>query len=119
MRPDNEEGRPGGSGLPDEHAGGRVVAAMVRRGRRDWRAVWEPMRAQARAAAEARRSRVLAHPDLAEALTERPIGYARPEQWNGYVPPALWREELNTSPHRAGLVEICAEALRREQGGES
>jgi len=96
---------------------------------------------QARAANQARRERVLRHPDLARRLTEPPLGYSRPEQWNGYVPPAEIQDEVpeglhssaldggfpnqhgkrsggtrpNMSPRRAALVDICAEALRREQ----
>jgi len=106
-------------GAQDERSGGRVVVPMVRRRRRNWRAVWEPMRARARAEAQARRARVLAHPDLAEALTAPPLCYARPDQWSGYVPPAAWQETRNDSARRAALVAICAEALRREQEGES
>jgi len=36
-----------------------------------------------------RRARVLSYPDLAAELCREPVGYARPEQWNGYVPPAV------------------------------
>lgn len=61
-----------------------------------------------------RRERVLAHEDLAERLTQRPLCFARPDQWNGYVPPYHWRETPNTSPQRAALVDIAAEAYRRE-----
>jgi hypothetical protein len=35
-----------------------------------------------------RRASVLAHPDLAARLTQPPLNYARPDQWNGYIPPA-------------------------------
>jgi len=63
-----------------------------------------------------RRKLVLAHPDLAVRLTEEPIGYERPEQWTGYVPPLIWNGELNDSARRAALAEICAEALRRYGG---
>lgn len=120
--PPNENDPAGEGGAVDEQPGsGRNVVPIVRRRRRDWRAVWEPMRAQAHTAAQQRRGRVLAHADLADALTTAPIGYARPDQWNGYVPPETDAIPMgggyvrNTSPRRAALVEICAEALRREQ----
>lgn len=105
----------------DEQRGGGCVAPSIRGDRRNWRAIWESLRAGAHAEAQARRARVLAHPDLAEALTEQPIGYARPEQWSGYVPPrtdAVRSQDgaapLNTSARRRALVELAAEALRRE-----
>jgi len=91
--------------------------------------------AAAAAVVAARRARVLAHPDLRDRLTGE-LGYARAEQWNGYVPPALCQDQeperlhdvqgfpnptravpgrtRNDSGRRAVLVEICAEALRRE-----
>jgi hypothetical protein len=65
---------------------------------------------------EERRERVLGHPDLAARLTEEPIGYGRPEQWNGFVPPLVWNGQFNDSPRRAALAEICAEALKRHGG---
>jgi hypothetical protein len=70
--------------------------------------------AEALVAIDDRRTRVLSHPDLAARLTERPICHEKPDRWNGYVPPAMWREEQNNSPVRAALVNICAEALQRE-----
>lgn len=96
---------------------------------------------QAQAANQARRERVLRHPDLAKKLTEPPLSYARPEQWNGFVPPAELQDEApeglhssaldggypnqhgkrtggtrpNRSPRRQALVRICAEALKRER----
>lgn len=30
---------------------------------------------------------MLAHPDLAAELTRPPLNFARPGQWNGYIPP--------------------------------
>lgn len=91
-------------------------------------------RAAAFAASEVadRRGRVLKHPDLAAKLTKPPLNYKRPEQWNGYVPPRTDAEDecpgcpdrcrgvahlaaANTSPWRRALIEICHEALQREQ----
>ncbi|MFJ4682009.1 hypothetical protein [Streptomyces sp. NPDC088789] len=78
---------------------------------------------QARAAAHAENSRrralVLRHPDLAERLTQPPISHTTPEHWTGYVPPAHDPETfgggqpLNTSPIRAALAALVAEAERR------
>jgi hypothetical protein len=93
--------------------------------------------ANARADDAARRTRVLAHPDLAAKLLKPPIGYReRPDQWTGYVPPKLLAEDIcgpdcgrncgqgaqhlarvNTSPRRKALVDIAAEAMRRERDG--
>jgi hypothetical protein len=54
------------------------------------------------------------HPDLAKRLTEPPFAYTEPSQWDGFIPPRLWREQINDSPLRRVLVEVCAEAWRRE-----
>lgn len=85
--------------------------------------------------ASARRARVLAHPDLVQRLTERPLRFTDPYRWNGWIPPRSLPEEpcgsecgrhsrgacsathqasLNDSPYRRALVEIAAEAYRRE-----
>ncbi|EFC80072.1 hypothetical protein [Parafrankia sp. EUN1f] len=73
-------------------------------------AMWtQGLEAKARAAALVSR-----HPDLAEKLTAGPLSFTSPALWNGYVPPRQWGGALNTSPQRRALVEICAEAWRRE-----
>lgn len=60
------------------------------------------------------RTAILAHPDLAKKLTEPPISLARPEQWSGYIPPAVTcTNAINPSPVRAALWAIAAEAERR------
>jgi len=61
---------------------------------------------EARKACRDRRKRVLAHDDIAQLLTQQPIGYKQPQQWNGFIPPELWRERHNDSPRRAALVKI-------------
>lgn len=48
-----------------------------------------------------RRAAVLKHGDLAKRLVAE-LGYARPEQWNGYVPPAV------TDP--GGQERLCSGA---------
>lgn len=88
-------------------------------------------------AGQQRRARVLKHDDLRLRLTQEPINYARPEDWNGYIPPAsdfddgcpncrrdpgrggcstphLHTRRVNDSPRRAALVALAQEALRRE-----
>lgn len=95
--------------------------------------------AKARSDAKARRARVLRHPDLAKRLTQRPLSYEQPEQWNGYIPPlhgpwgratyntsikchacGKWHDghdvtdDINDSAQRAALVAIASEALARE-----
>src|SRR5258708_27557204 len=90
-----------------------------------------------------RRARVLKHPDLAKRLTEPPISYAKATQWNGWIPPraidfeatrevlrdstgypnkagrVALGERQNDSPRRTALVELAAEAWRREQDENS
>lgn len=103
------------------------------------RAVFDGVRA-AKAENAARRARVLKYDDLKVRLTTPPLSYKDARQWSGYVPPRTVAEDtcpacpppervnrgqhcqnpehlarLNTSPERAALVEICAEAMRREQ----
>lgn len=92
--------------------------------------------AQARDECAQRKARVLAHPDLARRLVTE-LGYQRPEQWNGYVPPLIINpgasevlthngtpnrnggrsagQQQNDSPRRAALIAICREAYKREQ----
>lgn len=64
-----------------------------------------------------RRNVVLKYPDLAARLTQPPLDYARPDQWNGYVPPETYGNALNLCPRREALVEILAEAQRRDAEG--
>jgi len=90
-----------------------VAPAAVSR----WHELLAAARAEAGAACRERRAAVLAHPDLAARLCQPPIGYARPDQWNGYIPPATWREQHNDSPRRAALEVLYLEALHR--GGET
>lgn len=76
--------------------------------------------AEGRRAAAYQRSLILRHPDLAARLTKA-LRLARPEQWNGYIPPrfneqGIHREEWhpNDTPMRALLVELVREAQSRE-----
>lgn len=76
-------------------------------------------RAQGAAENARRRALVLRYPDLAERLTQSPINHTTPEHWTGYVPPAHdpdtvgGGQPLNTSPARAALADLVAEAEHR------
>lgn len=94
---------------------------------------WQKAFEESRQASTERRARVLAHPDLAEQLTELPYAISDPARWSGWIPPRTLPEDLcpgcasgscdgrehtarpNRSPIRKQLVDIAAEALRREQ----
>lgn len=82
--------------------------------------LWREKYAAAHKENQARRARVLMHPDIAAKLCEPPLSFAKPEQWNGFVPPKYLPADergkvaLNDSPRRAALVGIAAEAMRRE-----
>lgn len=72
--------------------------------------------ARAKAENAERRRRVLAHADLAARLTLPPYRLRSPEMWTGFVPPRIWQGQMNPSPIRRQLIEIAAEAYRREAG---
>jgi len=79
----------------------------------DWEGIAKQLAAeQAEHRAEMTRNRdlVLANPEAAKRLTAEPLNYAKPEQWNGYVPPELWNGAHNDSARRAALLEILAAA---------
>lgn len=62
-----------------------------------------------------RRELVLKHPDLRDQLVGYLIGYSKPENWNGWIPPATdAKGARNNSPRRAALIALVAEAERRE-----
>lgn len=80
---------------------------------------WQQAIVEAHQRRQERRARVLKYPDLAEEICGV-LGLSAASHWNGYVPPASDPEgrhgvRPNTSPIRVSLVEICTEALRREQ----
>lgn len=60
-----------------------------------------------------RRALVLRHPDLAARLTQPPLPYTSPEHWGGHLGADTWTGRPNTSPERAALLEIVAEAEQR------
>jgi hypothetical protein len=84
-----------------------------------------------------RRDRVLRYPDLAARLTQPPLNYRRPEDWQGWIPPEALEVEacrhcredpgqwgcrrpqhtarINNSVRRTELVAIVAEADRRAE----
>lgn len=72
-----------------------------------------------RETAAANRAAVLAHPDLAERLCQL-YRLKSADMWTGYVPPAYDETGApNRSPYREQLLDILAEARRRESGGAS
>lgn len=95
-------------------------------------------RAASKSESQARRDRVLAHPDLAKRLTQPPLSLSQPTKWSGWIPPRLLAEDACTHcnssggdrrcrdwPHRARfndsatrrqLVDIASEAMARESG---
>lgn len=68
----------------------------------------------ARQRAHGRKARVQAHPDLAARLC-RSLGYARFDQWNGYVPAAGDQLAPAGSPVRAELIAILHLVVEREK----
>lgn len=86
-----------------------------------------------------RKALVLNHEDLKGRLTQSPLDFKHPDQWNGYVP-KVWVEETskcegglklehpralgrgrmihNDSATAKALQEIYEEAQRREVGGD-
>lgn len=75
---------------------------------------WESYAAEEHRKNQARRTRVLAHPDLAQRLCDRPYSLPTPEMWTGYVPPDLWRERHNDSPIRAQIIAVMNAVKARE-----
>jgi hypothetical protein len=75
--------------------------------------LWSRALKEAKTRTAANRAAVLAHPDLAQKLTEPPLGYAVAEQWNGGVPSATFNGSHNDSPRRTALLDLLAEAERR------
>lgn len=62
------------------------------------------------------RDRILRWPDLARKLTEPPLDYERPSQWNGFIPPLnSCTGQLNNSSRRDALLRLATEAYQREQ----
>lgn len=87
-------------------------------------AVWQQEKRRSKGLSQARRALVLKHPDLAAQLCSSLIGYSKPENWNGWIPPELLAPDAsgnaakNDSHRRAALVRLVAEAQAREVDGE-
>ena len=79
--------------------------------------------AAARAQIAEQRRLILAYPDLAARLCAAPLGFKRPEQWTGYIPPTFDRERpdgtvpQNDSPVRAALMALLEQAAERWDAG--
>jgi hypothetical protein len=135
MPPDTRESQAHQPGSPSAHDGGGdhqdlTIPELTDQNRR---AALHAIRQRPHIETAQRRERVLRHRDLAEQLTRPPLGYKRADQWGGFVPPALLAEDAECivacgrnrcqhehgawridSPRRAALVELNAEAWRRE-----
>lgn len=74
------------------------------------RSDWDHFADEQRKLCKHNRDTVLAHPAVAARLTRPPLSYAKPEQWNGYVPPYLWNGQVNNSSRRAALIDIITAA---------
>jgi hypothetical protein len=80
---------------------------------------WRIAAKAAREQSNEQRKLVLRYPDIAARLCEAPLGYKRPEQWTGYIPPARDAESemgavpLNTSRYRTALMDILEAAAER------
>lgn len=95
--------------------------------------VWKHQAADARDASADRAKRVLAHPDLVARMKKPPLSMKEPDRWSGWIPPRTDPEQtcggcrhggtcattqhralINDSAFRKALVDIAAEALRRD-----
>lgn len=71
---------------------------------------WDQFIEEYRETCRRQRDLVLRHPHIAVRLTQRPLSYATPEQWTGYVPPYQWNGSINDSSRRAALIDIITAA---------
>jgi hypothetical protein len=79
----------------------------------DLRTYLRDLQAEARSNNNRLKALVLAHPDLAAQLLEKPLAFERPEQWSGYIAGNHWDGRPNRSPYREQLAALVAEAERR------
>lgn len=89
---------------------------------RDIVAIYRATDAEARDQCAERVALVRQYDDLAKRLTQPPLRFARPEQWNGYLPPRMTPVAggfaYNDSPKRVHLVALVREAVARTHGEE-
>lgn len=97
------------------------MAAIRKQG--DLKEFLKQTQADAHAENKRRRTLVLRHPDLAEQLKKAPHRHTTPQDWTGYIPPATdCAGAINTTPCRAALLALVAEAEQRagtEQQGRA
>lgn len=77
--------------------------------------LWRKQFAEAQQRMKRNKAAVLACPDLAVKLTEDPLNYAKPEQWNGGIPPETFGGEHNDSARREALIALVAEATSQSK----
>ncbi len=68
---------------------------------------------------QARRAAVLRHPDLARKLTQFPLAWKRPQNWNGYIPPMDWPVDCDCWPDCTGMDGHGGEAVRASKIGQN
>jgi hypothetical protein len=73
-------------------------------------ALWRKRFAETQQRMKQQKAAVLAIPELAQRLTEPPLGFAKPEQWNGGIPPETFNGERNDSARRDALLALVEEA---------
>lgn len=116
-----------GSGVGTEGTGTAAVMQL-----------WRQTIATSKRDSLARRARVLAHPDLAQRLTDPPLRLRSPERWSGWIPlrelpqescghctssggrrcrGVAHRARANDSPVRRQLVDIAAGGHGARVGG--
>lgn len=81
---------------------------------KSFRDMWEAKLAESKPNSLNRKALVMAYPDLVAKLTQPPIGFRRPEEWSGWIPPELDEDgQVNPSRRAAGLRALVEEAERR------
>lgn len=90
------------------------IAELRRQG--DLKEFLKQTRTAAHAENKRRRTLVLRYPDLAEQLKKPPHRHTTPQDWTGYIPPATdCTGAINTTPCRAALLALVAEAEQRAE----
>ena len=82
-----------------------------------WHRMWQAALTASEAECAARRAVVLADPDIASRLRDRPLGYRHAEQWTGFVPPETFNGARNQTWEREALAGIVADAIAAEAAG--
>ena len=82
-----------------------------------WHRMWQTALTASEAECAARRAVVLADPDIASRLRDRPLGFKHAGQWTGFVPPETFNGGRNQTWEREALAAIVADAIAAEAAG--